>query len=789
MVSMLNRKLLRDLMAMKGQAITIALVVAAGVASLISSLTVYDTLSLTRDRYYRSSRFGTVFAEVKRAPRSVESRFAEIPGVAEWEARILFDVLLDMPGLNEPATGRFVSIPDFRDPRVNRLYLRSGRQPDPARSDEALVSEGFAKVHRLKAGSRVSAVLNGRYQRLTIVGTALSPEFLYAMAGQIPWPDDKRFGVFWLRQHALEAATDMDGAFNSVALILAPGASTPRALRQLDQLLAPYGSLGAYDRSEQTSARMLKGEIDQNRQMAFILPPIFLSVAVFLIFIVTNRLVRVQREQIAALKALGYSDRAISLHYLSLITAIVAAGTVLGILLGGWAGDATTGLYTEFFRFPVLPYQLNPLYPLIGGGMSWLAAAGGALNAVRWVTRLAPAEAMRPPSPPVYRRTWVEGLALVRLLSPEARITLRHILRSPVQSILTAVGISMSVAIMIAGLFWIDAIEYVMEVQFSQAQRDDAFVSFYTPLNTRALTELAHMPGVMAVEGLRSVPVRLRNGSRSYLTALEGLPEHSRFRRPLDQDLRPLAMPLEGVLLSQSLSRVLRVAPGDVLVVDVLEGRRPTRVLRVAALANDFIGVSAYMDKAALNAWMQEGPLSSGAALAVDPYRAADLYAELKGLPRVAGVGARRTIIELFRELTGRNIVVTSLILAVFASTIAVGVVYNSARIALSERAWELASLRVLGFTRGEVSRILLGKLAIELLAALPIGFLLGYGLCFWMLEAFVYTETLTLPLYITPRVYGLSAVVALVAGLFSAFLVYRRIQHLDLVGVLKSRD
>jgi putative ABC transport system permease protein len=389
----------------------------------------------------------------------------------------------------------------------------------------------------------------------------------------------------------------------------------------------------------------------------------------------------------------------------------------------------------------------------------------------------------------VYRRTFVERLAVVRLLSPEARITLRHILRNPVQSILTAVGISLSVAIMVAGMFWIDAIEYVMEVQFTQAQRDDAFVSFYTPLNTRALTELAHMPGVLAVEGLRSVPVRLRNGLRSYLTGLQGLPEHSRFRRPLDQDLRPLAMPLEGVLISQSLSRVLQVVPGDLLVVDVLEGKRPTRVLRVAALANDFIGVSAYMDKAVLNRWMEEGPLNSGAALAVDPGQSAELYAQLKRLPRVAAVGARSTIIQLFRDLTGRNIVVTSVILALFSSVIAVGVVYNSARIALSERAWELASLRVLGFTKGEVSRILLGKLAVELLAALPIGFGLGYLLCLWMLEAFVYTETITLPLYITSRVYGFAALVALGAGLFSALLVHRQIKHLDLVGVLKSRD
>lgn len=789
MVSMLHRKLLRDLWAMKGQAITIALVVAAGVAALVDSLSVYDSLLLAQEQYYRDSRFASVFVEMKRAPRALEARLAELPGVAVWEARIVSDVILDMPGLREPATGRFVSIPDFRDPEVNRLYLRAGRIPDPERTDEVLVSEGFARAHHLRAGDRVTAIINGRYQKLAVTGTALSPEFLYAISGKIPWPDDKRFGVFWMRKRALAAAVDMEGAFNSVALLLAPGAPLSAVMHRLDTLLAPYGSLGAYARKDQGSHKMLSGEISQNRQMAWTLPPVFLAVAMFLVFIVTNRLVNVQREQIAALKALGYGNAPIALHYLLFVTVIVAVGTVLGIAVGAWAGQATMGLYTAFFRFPVLPYRLPLVYALIGGAVSWLAAAAGAMNALAWVTRLAPAEAMRPPAPGVYRRSWVEQLGALRWLSPEARITLRHMIRRPVQSLLTSVGISFTIAILVMGLFWIDAVDYMVRGQFTLAQRDDATVSFTAALHPRALTELAHMPGVLAVEGLRTVPVRLRHGTRSYLTALEGVPEGSRFRQPLNQALRPLLIPADGVLLSESLARVLDVAPGERLQVDVLEGRRPTHVLPVAGLANDMIGVSAYMDKAALNRWMQEGPLVSGAALAVDGAYAEALYAALKGLPRVGAVAARGTVIQLFKDLTGRNILVTALIFSLFASTIAIGVIYNSARIALSERAWELASLRVLGFTQGEVARILFGKLAVEVLLAIPLGMVLGCLFSWGVLAFFRYTETVNVPLYITPRVYAFAVLVTLASALFSAWLVRRRITELNLVAVLKARD
>lgn len=788
MVSMLDRKLLRDLWRMKGQALSIAAVVAVGIGSLVMSLSLLESLTDARRDFYNRHGFADVFIGLKRAPKTVGDRLGELPGVVQWETRLVYDVLLDIPDWQELAIGRFVSIPDSGDPRLNRLYLRRGRMLAADRSDEVVVSEIFADAHGYRPGDRIQALLNGRKQTFTLVGIVLSPEYVYAVNESVLFPDPKRFGVFWIREAALAAAFQMEGAFNSATLQLAAGASRRPVLDGADALLREYGSLGAYPRRDQISHRLVNDEIRELETMATVIPPIFLGVASFLIYITAGRLVAVQREQIASLKALGYGNAAIGMHYLKFVTLIVVAGTVMGIALGAWAGELLLDIYAVYFRFPSWEFRIPAWSLALGLGLSLLAAAGGTINSVLWVARLAPAEAMRPLAPAAFRTSWLDRVGLNRWLAPETRMALRYISHGPIRSALTTAGIACAVAVIIIGGFWTDAIDYIVQVQFGRAQRDTTYVSFTHPLAPAALQELRGMPGVLAVEGLRQVPVRLMSGPRRYLTGLSGIPEGAQLRQPLDMRLRRLSMPAEGVLLSQSLGDILQVKPGDVLQVEVLEGDRPTRDLPVVGLVNDMVGLSAYMDKSALNRWMKEGPLSSGAALLAAPGQSGALAAALKGLPQAGSVADHAAMVRTFVETFGKYINTFSALLELFASVLAVGVVYNSARIALSERAWELASLRVLGFTRGEVTRILLNKLALEHVAAIPLGYVLGYWGARWMIASMA-KESYSIPLVITNRMYAIATLVVLASAALSAFLLARQIRNLDLVGVLKARD
>ena len=783
---MLDRKLLRDLWRVKTQVLTIALVVASGIGGFIASLSTYDSLRSLQQNYYERARFAHVFVTVKRAPSPVETRLLEIPGVAEAQITLAYDVLLDLPGVVEPVTGRFIALPDGGNPRINRLTLMAGRWIDAPASNEVLVGEAFATARKLKPGDRVVALLNGKREQLLIAGIVLSPEYIFAGRGGLA--DEKSFGVFWMGRERLAAAYNMEGAFNQAALRLAQGASEQAVIDALDRLLEPYGSTGAYGRDEQFSHRALTQEINEQKVFGIVLPSVFLAVAVFLLNVVVTRQIGTQRSQIAALKAIGYPNAAIGVHYLKFVLVIVALGIAMGIAIGAWLGLIMTGMYAGFFRFPALDYRMPAWIPLVAGSASLLAAALGALNALLRVVRLPAAEAMRPASPPVFRPALMERLGYGHLYSAQVRMILRDLERRPLRAALTTFGIGCAVAILISGTWWRDAIDYLLDVEFRLRERQHVSLVFTDPVSFAAIHEVRRLPGVLQAEGGRDAQVRFRNGHISYRTTLYGLPEDSQMRRLLDAELKTVQLPGAGVVMSGRLATRLGVRPGETVWVEFLQGKRAKRQVTVAGLVDELVELRAYMDHDALNRLLGEGDSFSSARIQLDTSRREAFFTQIKQTPKIAAAVEIDPIIENFRRTSGRFILVFTGILTVFAAIIAVGVVYNNARIALAERAWELASLRVLGFTRGEVSGLLLGEQAIELAAALPLGWVLGYWLSFGIVQL-IHSETFQIPLIIEPRTYAYATLTALAAGVISALIVRRRIDSLDLVAVLKTRE
>jgi putative ABC transport system permease protein len=784
----LDRKLVRDLARMKGQVLAIALVVAGGVALFVLMLGTLQSLEVTRDAYYDRYRFADVFAQAKRAPAALIARIAEIPGVQAVETRIVVDVTLDIAGMMEPAVGRLISLPEHDAPALNALALRQGRGIEPGRPFEAVASEAFAEAHGLRPGDGVSAIINQRLRRFEIVGIALSPEYVYSMGPGAPFPDDRTFGVLWVPQPTLAAAFDLEDAFNSVTLRLLRGASEPSVIAELDRLLDPYGTLGAQGRDDQLSNWFLNSELEQLWALVRIAPPIFLLVAAFLLNIAIARLIDTERTQIGLLKAFGFSNLAVGWHYAKFVLAVVALGVLIGFALGAWLGRGMTELYTQFFRFPFLFYRPSPSVFALAALISAAAALAGTWTAVARAVRLAPAEAMRPAAPPRYRRGWLERSGVTAWISQLTRIILRHITRWPVRAALTSLGIASAVAIMIGSMFSIGAIEHVIRVQFFQAQRHDVRIALVEPRPEGALSEIARLPGVMAAEPFRTVPVNLRAGTRLERTAITGLDREPELYRLLDTRLEPVSVPPEGLMIASSIAGRLGVGRGELVRVEVLEGRRAVRDVRIAAVVEEYIGGSVVMDRSALARLLHEGAMISGAHVRLDPDAAAAFYAQVKETPAAAAVSAKATMLDSFRSHVAENMMQIILINALFAGMIAFGVVYNSARIMLSERSRELASLRVLGFTRFEVGYILLGELAILTIAALPLGCLMGYGLAAVMASAFE-SELYRIPLVIERSTYSLAALVVLSAALVSALIVARRLNRLDLVGVLKTGD
>jgi putative ABC transport system permease protein len=786
-VKSLDRKLLRDLWSLKTQVVSIALVIACGIGGFIGSLSTHSSLLWSRQNYYDTARFAHVFATAKRAPASLEAKLREIPGVAEAETRVVRDAQLSLPGVVPPMIARLIGV-DFQYlPGMNRLTLKTGRWPAPGAKGEVVVNQRFLEARGLKLGQQMRVLLNGKLERLRLVGTALSPEYIYATRGG-GMPDDEWFAALWIEEQALAAAFNMEGAFNSVLLRLQHGASSEAAAAALDRLLEPYGGFGAIGRTDQISNKIVTQEIDQQKIFGIVLPAIFLVVAAFILNVVLHRQVNAQRGEIAALKALGYPDHDIAVHYLKFAAVIVLLGVALGTWLGQWLGGAMTGLYTEVFHFPEFHYRLEPWLVLTGAGAALAAAAGGALAAIRGILRLRAAEAMRAPAPAAFRPLFIERLGYASLLTSSQRMIMRNLERKPVRAAITVVGIAGSVAIVIGGTFWADAIEWFMDVQFNRVQRAQVSVGFAEPVPRAALWQLERLPGVKQAEVTRAIPVRLRAGHRSYRTGITGLTDGAQLQRILDADLRQARLVPGAMLLTTRLAEQLAVSPGDLVQAELLEGKRVKAAVRVGGTVDEMAGMNAWMRLEDLNRLAREGEVVSGAGLLVDRAAEPALLERLKNVPAAAVVIVQRTLVDTFRETSARNVLFFTAVLSVFAATIAVGVVYNNARIQLAERAWELASLRVLGFTRAEVSVLLLGELGLEIAAAIPLGFVAGY----WLAALFIAlmpSDVIAFPLVIFPATYVLAGAVVAAAGVASALIVRNRIDNLDLVGVLKTRE
>lgn len=785
----LNRKLLRDLWRIKSQALAISSVIAVGVLMFIMYLSTFDSLQFTRETYYERHRFAHIFASLKRAPLSLRDRIAAIPGVSQTETRVVVDVTLDVDGLDEPATGRLVSIPARRREIVNDIVLRRGRYIEPGRPDEVIVSEGFADAHGLRSGDSVSAILNGRRRALEVVGVGLSPEYVYTIRQGELIPDDARFGVFWMERRALAAAFDMEGGFNDVALLLMPGTRAEEVIDALDSLLRPYGGWGAIPRALQLSHWSVDNELKGLQGAGVAIPMVFLGVAAFLLHVVLRRIVAVQREQIATLKALGYPDRSIAVHYTCWGLAISLAGTLLGTVGGAFLGRGMLGMYNAYFRFPELAYRLEPNIVVGAVAIGFVAAILGANSAVRQAVRLQPAEAMRPEPPATYRVSLAERFGLQRLLSQPARIVLRNIERQPVRSLISVGGIGCSLAVLIVGVFSVDSLDLMMAVQFRQVQRQDVQLAFAEPVSHEGFHALQRLPGVVAAEPLRSAPVRLRSGGRSRQLAIMGLPASAELYRVFDvASQSPVDLPPDGIVLSSKLAEILGAQPGQDVTVEVLVGRRAVRDVTVIGTVKEYMGMAAYMEIDALRRLLGEGTTLSGGFLRVDTADLLDLFREIKATPAIAGSTLKGASLQAFSDTFAENLGIMIFFNVLFASIIAFGVVYNAARVSLAERSRELASLRVMGFRRAEISAILLGELGVLTFLALPLGMALGYGLSRMLVKAFE-TELYAIPFSAEPRTYAYCALAVLAAAAVSGLLVRRKLDHLDLVEVLKSRE
>ncbi len=787
-MSVLTIKLRRDLLRLWAQVLAIALVMAAGVSTLILGNGSYQSLSQTRTSYYEENRFADVFANITRAPKSLVPELTAIDGVAAVEPRIMKIALVNIEGMTQPASAMLVSLPNLQEPQLNRIHIRAGRLPDSQAGTEAVISEGFAKAHRLGIGSSLHVLLNGVLRKVQIVGVGLSPEFIYALGPGDLMPDDRRFGILWMPEKTLSAAYNLEGAFSNLLVKLLRGASEAAVIEQLDVKLARFGGQGAFGRGNQTSHAFLDAELKQLRALSRVLPPVFLLVAAFLVNMTLARLVALEREQIGLLKALGYSSWAVARHYVAFVAVIAVIGTMIGFVFGLLLGNGLTMMYARFFSFPYLVFSRDPEIYLIAAAVTIAAAVAGALKAVSDVAWLPPAVAMAPPAPARFRKLLRGKIEIGRHVRQSSVMTMRHLSHWPWRTASGVLGMALSVTVMVGSLWSFGAVDHMIDATFVRAERGDASINFEAAKPLSALHAVKHLPGVLRAEPYRSVAVKIRLKQVERRIALIGKSARNDLSRLLDAELRPVLMPEAGLVISSSLGRILRAGRGDVVEVELLEGDRRVLRLPVSAVVTGYLGLSAFMDIGGLNNLLNEGPMISGVTISIDGNATSKLFDILKSTPSANFIALQKVSMEKFRSTIAQNIFIMVSVYVSLATIIAFGVVYNFARISLSEQGRELASLRVLGFTRGEVSAVLLSELAVIVIVAQPLGWLLGYGIALAMQSAFS-SELYSVPLVIGREVYAYASLIVMTAAGLSSLVIRRRVNRLDMISVLKTRE
>ncbi len=776
----LNKKVIRELIALKSQSITIALVVASGIAIFIASGSSYDSLRQTRDKFYINTYFADGFVSSKPAPEILERRIRNIPGIQDIRMRIVQESVIDFPEEDLPSAARFVSITNG----MNDLVLMKGRLP--ITNEEVVINESFAEANSLSPENNIAVILQGKRKQLTIVGIALSPEFVYVFRSASPLPDPRHFGIFWMKKEALEAAFQMQGAFNDLIFTFSKDAKRKSTLQLLDQELEAYGGLGAYDREKLPSHSFLRDEFKQLQSTAYVTPMIFLGVAAFLLHIVSTRIISKEREQIATLKAVGYSDFTVAAHYGKLLIIISSGGAFIGIILGIYFGDSMLSLYGEYYKFPNLKLILSPMLIIQGVIIGILSGLVGALFSVRSVLKLNPAEAMRPPAPDSFSKIPFENF--MKSLPTQGKMILRNLFRRPIRTILSSLGISTSVMIMVIGTFMYGAVDNMLDLQFNLLQRESVTINFFGPVSTDVELEISKEKGVLYTEGYRLVPVRIRVGAVTKELLLQGLPQNAELRRLIGKGEKILIPPESGILLNAQVAQKLGLNAGQEIQLEILEGNRKKINVTIVGTVDEILGQGAYMERTAVSRLLGESSSVNLLTLRTDANEESNLLHKLKSIPKIAGINTRAGTLKVFREMTSRSILATTIVLLLFAGIIAIGVVYNTAMIALSERAFELGSLRILGFNKLEVFSILAGELTIETLVALPIGCITGYGFAYLMFNS-VETEGFNVPLNVSLETYGIALVTTILTAIISFIILYFKIKSMDLVSVLKIRE
>jgi len=789
----LHRKLGRDLRRSVGVLLTIVAIIAVGTGSFIGFGSAKRILTASQAAYYREYRFADFWVDVKKAPLSAIERIADLPGIAAIETRIAFDVIVDLPGVVEPLTGRLLSAPERGFERtINGICLIQGSGFSTDRNEEVILSEAFAQAHGLEPGDRIELILNRKRESFVIVGTAISPEYVYMVRGQGDFvPDPEHFGILYIKEDYARDVLDFQDACNQVVGRLVPGAEADVEvlLARIDQMLDPYGVLSSTPRARQASHRFLSDEIEGLTITAAFMPAIFLLVAALVLNVLMSRLAERQRAIVGTLKALGYSDRAVLVHFLSFGVVVGLAGGLAGDGLGELTSKGLVEMYKSFFQFPRFVYRAYPDLLLIGMAISVCFAVAGTAKGAWSVLRLQPAEAMRQRPPERGGAIFLERFTLLwRQFGFRTHIALRSLVRNRIRTASAIISSALSTAIILTSLCMWDSMKFLVAFQFDRVLHSDVDIGMRDEKSVAALFEGRDLPGVDYAEPALGLRCDLRHGRHARRLSITGFEPGHRLTTPVQSNLQPVEIPPDGLVMTNKLAEILGAKVGDRLSLTPVRGRRETVPVRLASTVDGFLGLECYADLRYLSRIVGEDQAVNSVQLAVNPVGRDDLFRSIKELPNAQGIN----VVENARKSIESTFVATMLamigMIVIFAGVIAFGSTLNNSLVEIGDRLRDVSTFRVLGYGPGQIAGIFFRQNLITFLLGLVLAFPIGYWMMVGLASAYD-SELFRMPVIIHTGTVLWTAAIALGFVLIVQWFVYRRIKKLDWLEGIKVKE
>jgi putative ABC transport system permease protein len=792
-VSVLDRKLGREFWASVWLLLAICLIIMLGVGCYVSMATVYRSLETAKADYYSQCRMADFTVELKKAPLAEIEEIGKLPGVAAIRPRISFYTTVDLPDCEKPINGLVLSLPERRAETVNDIFLRRGSYFTGERENEVIVNEAFAEQHHLAPGQWIYLILNNRRQELFIVGTAISSEFVYLLSPGAIVPDPEHFGVFYLKQNYAEDVFDFDGAANQVLGVYSPGTNVSQqaTLDEAERMLEPYGVITTTPLVDQASNRYLTQEIQGLASFAVVMPIIFLGVAAVVLNVLLTRLVEQQRTVIGTLKALGYSNRQVFLHFLKFGLAVGVVGGLTGGLIGYYMAEGMTIMYRMFYSFPRLDNAFYTDIQLSGMAISVVCGVIGSLHGTRLVLKLKPAEAMRAKPPRGGKAILLERIGWFwSRLSTGWRMVVRNVVRNRMRTLAGIFAAAMGAAMLSSGFMMLQGSFYLVDFQFKWVMRSDIDLSFKDQRSEAALLEIRNLPGVELAEPKLSIAGTFTNGSHHKKGAVIGLLPNAKLTVPRDLDANPIPIHPTGLTMSRKMAEILHVERGDYLTFKTSRGLRREHRVQVLEIAESYLGTAVYADFDYLNHLIGEHRSSNEVQLLVDrdPEIQKELFAELKQLPYIQAVNCRSDMVKNLEETLIQSMLGFIGALILFAGTIFFGSILNSALIGLAERQREVATLRVLGYGPWQIGNLLFQESLIVTIFGTILGMPIGYGLTILMAISYD-SELFRFPVISTAATWISTFVLALLFCILAQLFVQRAILKMDWLEALQSKE